>query len=369
MFPAEYQTAEWIGRQRLALGRCDPGILEKCVLALTLLGRLVETGLPFLFKGGTSLLLHLPEPRRLSRDIDIVCGESAEKVDAALEEVGRQAPFIRHEPDPRDDTRMPRRRHFKFFYRSALKGNAESEVLLDVVEEAHEAHDAVMRPIRTNVLIPEREILVRVPTVESLLGDKLTAFAPNTVGVRLRRPDGLPGDVQQVAKQLFDVGVLMDVATDFDAVARTYDQVHSLENGYRGGNHTREASLDDTINACLAIMARKKVQLDQYPDAPLLHDGFERMKGHLTWPAFSNTEARRTLAAKAAALAAHLKAGVPFDFIANRYSASAEQLAHLKATSLNGTPHSWLEGVRSTNPESYHYWVATMRALGHLPAV
>lgn len=367
MFPAEYHTAEWLERQRLALGRCDPNILEKCVLALTLLGRLVETGLPILFKGGTSLLLHLPEPRRLSRDIDIVCGEPAATVDAVLEAVGRQAPFLRHEPDPRDDTRLPKRRHFKFFYRSALKGNPESEILLDVVEEAHEAHDVVSRPIRTNVLIPEREILVRVPTVESLLGDKLTAFAPNTVGVRLRRPDGSPGDVQQVAKQLFDVGVLFDAATDFAAVARTYDRVHALENGYRGGTHTREASLGDTFNACLAIMARKKAQLDLYPDTPLLHDGFDRMKGHLTWPAFSNPEARRTLAAKAAALAAHLRANRPLDFAATRYTGSEAQLAHLKATSLNGTPHSWLEATRGTNPECYYYWLVALDAIAKAP--
>lgn len=366
MFQAKHYTAEWIQQQRVALGNCDPAILEKCVLALTLLGRLVESGLPFLFKGGTSLLLHIPEPRRLSRDIDIVCGEPAATVDAVLEAVGRQAPLLRHEPDPRDDTRLPRRRHFKFFYRSALKRNPESEILLDVVEESHEAHDVVTRPIRTNILIPEREIQVRVPTVESLLGDKLTAFAPHTVGIHIRRDDGSPGDVQQVAKQLFDVGVLMDVATDFEAVARTYDRVQALENGYRGGGHTREASLDDTFNASLLIMARKSAHHPQFPDAELLHEGFLRLKGHLTRPEDGGLEARRTLAAKAAALAAHLRANRPLNLAATRYTGSADQLAHLKATSVNGTPHSWLEAARSTNPEAYHYWVLAMRALGFL---
>jgi hypothetical protein len=37
-----------------------------------LLGRLAGSGLPFLFKGGTSLLLHSPVFRHISTDIDIV---------------------------------------------------------------------------------------------------------------------------------------------------------------------------------------------------------------------------------------------------------------------------------------------------------
>jgi hypothetical protein len=36
------------------------------------------------------------------------------------------------------------------------------------------------RAIRTAFLEPESEVLVTVSTVESLLGDKLTAFAPTT---------------------------------------------------------------------------------------------------------------------------------------------------------------------------------------------
>lgn len=61
MFPAAAFTPDWIDRHRRQLGNCDPGILEKCVHALTLLGYLVESGLPFIFKGGTSLLLHIPQ--------------------------------------------------------------------------------------------------------------------------------------------------------------------------------------------------------------------------------------------------------------------------------------------------------------------
>jgi hypothetical protein len=357
MFPAVAFTPEWIERQRQTLGRCDPTILEKCVHALTLLGYLSESGLPFLFKGGTSLLLHLPEVRRLSRDIDIVCGSPAADVDAVLVSLGQKPPFLRHEPDDRGARGLPQRRHFKFFYRSALPGNAEQEVLLDIVEESHEVHAVVTRPIQTSFLRPEREVLVRVPTVESLLGDKLTAFAPTTTGVPLRKANGSPADVQQVAKQLFDVGILFDAAQDFGQVAAVYDAVQAQESAYRPNRPGREETLDDTLRACLALTATKPAILATLPDAPLLNDGLDRMRGHLTWPAFvQGIEPRRLLAARAAVLVAHLRAGRVFDFATARYIGSSAQITALRSASLNGRPNSWIDGLKAVNPEAYHYW-------------
>ncbi len=97
MFPDHVYTRKWANQQRRNLGNCDPGLLEKCVHALTLLGHLAESDLPFLFKGGTSLLLHLPEIRRLSIDIDIVSPASAEELDRVVSRIGQTAPFTRWE--------------------------------------------------------------------------------------------------------------------------------------------------------------------------------------------------------------------------------------------------------------------------------
>jgi hypothetical protein len=339
------------------MGNCAPDILEKCVHALTLLGYLVESGLPFLFKGGTSLLLHLPQTRRLSRDIDIVCGIPTAEVDTFLSSVAKRSPFARYEEDPRGARGLPRRRHFKFYYRSSLQGYGDEHVLLDIIEDAREVHTSVDRLIRTDFLEPERQIMVRVPTIEGLLGDKLTAFAPNTVGVPLRKSDGSAGDVQQVAKQLFDVGGLFDAASDFARVTETYHSLQSIESEYRNTKPTLDASLNDTWSACLALSATKRLHLAAYPDAPLLHDGFERLKGHLTWPEFmQGREPRRLLAAKAAVVVAHIRSGRAYDFAAMRYTGSPEQIELLRSSSFNGHALSWLDGLRGPNPEAYHYW-------------
>ncbi len=364
MFPAHVYTRAWSDKQRRNLGNCDPGLLEKCVHALTLLGHVAESGLPFLFKGGTSLLLHLPAIRRLSIDIDIVSPAADAELERVVSRIGQTAPFTRWEENVRQASGrepLPNRRHFKFWYPSGRVMAGQDFVLLDVVQEQHCPHDIIKKPIRTSFLEPDREIEVELPTIESLLGDKLTAFAPTTTGVKLRTRNNQPGEVMQVAKQLFDVGVLFEHANDFAAVARAYDGVQAQESGYRENLHSREASLDDTINACLGMTALRvrKAPAMIYPDADLIGEGLNRMKGHLTQKPPGDNE-RQIIAARAAVLAAHLKAGRPFAFAKNRYSQSPAQLAAIRAATFTGTTHVWLDNIREANPEAYHYWHLAM---------
>ena len=52
--------------------RRDPVIIERALFAFGLLEALAQVGMEFTFKGGTSLILLLSKPKRLSTDIDIV---------------------------------------------------------------------------------------------------------------------------------------------------------------------------------------------------------------------------------------------------------------------------------------------------------
>lgn len=52
--------------------RKDPQLIERTVFAFGLLDALASTGLSFIFKGGTCLILLLDHPMRLSTDIDIL---------------------------------------------------------------------------------------------------------------------------------------------------------------------------------------------------------------------------------------------------------------------------------------------------------
>jgi hypothetical protein len=69
------------------IGGVDREILERSVRALVLVTRLAETGLPFVFKGGTSLLLRLRKINRLSIDVDITTETPPEELSPYLESV------------------------------------------------------------------------------------------------------------------------------------------------------------------------------------------------------------------------------------------------------------------------------------------
>ena len=71
MFTQRTFSREWINRQLDTTRARDATNLGKCILSLELVGRLVQGGLNFVFKGGTCLVLHLDPIRRLSIDVDM----------------------------------------------------------------------------------------------------------------------------------------------------------------------------------------------------------------------------------------------------------------------------------------------------------
>ena len=74
MIDPRSRSLEWIEQAKQHIpGVSDTPLVEKAIRALSLLESLVRSGCPFIFKGGTALMLHLDTSRRLSIDVDIVC--------------------------------------------------------------------------------------------------------------------------------------------------------------------------------------------------------------------------------------------------------------------------------------------------------
>lgn len=65
MLSKENFTKDYIERLRKQ-NWLDPMLLERTIYAFGLLEALARVGMPFIFKGGTSLMLLLNKPRRLS---------------------------------------------------------------------------------------------------------------------------------------------------------------------------------------------------------------------------------------------------------------------------------------------------------------
>ena len=74
MIDPQSRSLEWIEQASgLIPNIADTALVEKAIRALSLLESLVRSGCPFVFKGGTALMLYLNTSRRLSIDVDIVC--------------------------------------------------------------------------------------------------------------------------------------------------------------------------------------------------------------------------------------------------------------------------------------------------------
>jgi len=345
-------TANWLDKKRKELKGVDPSLLERALHAFALLGHLAESDLKFVFKGGTSLLLHVPVIRRLSIDIDILCSAPTAELDRVLAEVANVPPFIRYEEDERGSRGLPERRHFKFFYTPLVAGNPAPYVFLDVVEEPHVPHEVIDKQITPEILEIRREIQVTVPTVESLLADKLTAFAPRTIGVPFQPANGSPPDTMQIVKQLFDVGELFSLAEDLAAVRRVYQKIFAQENVYRGGGFAPADALEDTLQASLSLSMHRLKGVKDSTEALMLEDGARKLTSHLVDHRF-NLDMAKLAAAKAALTAKLVKseeAGASLG--AFRTAPPPEQLRQLKIVG------EWerLNRLMSVNPEAFWYW-------------
>lgn len=348
-------TTDWLERKRRELRGVDPALLERALHAFALLGHLAESDLKFVFKGGTSLLLHVPVIRRLSIDIDILCSAPAAELDRILAEVAKVPPFIGYEEDARGSRGLPERRHFKFFYTPLVTGNPAPYVFLDVVEEPYIPHDVIIKPISPKILEIRREILVTVPTVESLLADKLTAFAPRTIGVPFVPTNGNTADTMQIVKQLFDVGELFDLAEDLPSVRRVYQRVFELENVYRGGGFTAKDCLEDTLGAALCLSLHRLKGVQETPEALMLEDGVRKLTSHLVNHRF-NLDMAKLAAAKAALMAQLIlkdEAGASLESF--RSVPPLEELRQLEISA----PWERLNRLKATNPEAIWYWYQT----------
>jgi len=146
---------------------------------------------------------------------------------------------------------------------------------------------------------------VTVPTLNGLLGDKLTAFAPETVGVKYT-----PRLSQQIIKQMFDVGELLGAATDLDQVRRAHETSFKAENGFRRTRFRLNQALDDSLETAFRVSQLNLAQEDRWDGSKrgILLDGIAAINVTLVRDIYTVEEARLS-ASRAGLLAALLRNG------------------------------------------------------------
>ncbi|MFA6635517.1 MAG: nucleotidyl transferase AbiEii/AbiGii toxin family protein [Candidatus Omnitrophota bacterium] len=338
-------TASWIEQKRREIGRVDPALLEKTIYAMALLCGLARSKMPFVFKGGTSLILLIKDFRRLSIDVDIVADIPRSEYEVILEEIGKTAPFLGYVEDKRGDRGLPRRTHFKFAYHSVVS-KRKDYVLLDILEEKNIYPTTKMVAIEPSFVEVSRRVSVRMPTAECLLGDKLTAFAPNTIGVPYERKSGM-----QIIKHLFDIGELFGVAEDMNMVRRAYEAIARAEIGYRENAFILEEALTDTFNTGVKVCMMGMRGERAGREAEVLRKGIQRVESHLVNTLFTLTEAR--LAASRAILLSALVREKTDRRGLGAFRWKPQDDGGLGSLSLNGELER-LNRIKLISPEAFH---------------
>lgn len=341
----ENYTKEHIDELRKRTG-ADPSILERTVFAFGLLEAIRSVGMPFIFKGGTSLLVLLDHPRRLSTDIDIIVDKGTD-VDDYINRAGRIFPFLSVEEHKRKGINDIEKRHFRFHFLSP-RTEKEINILLDVVFEENPYLKISERPISSSLLLHEGEnLLVQLPDKNCILGDKLTAFAPHTTGIPFGKEKEL-----EIIKQMFDCWTLIQEMDDYQTISSVYNTISRIELGYRGLEREPGDCLKDTIESCICIMGRGGIRPKDYAAFKV---GIRSIQGHI-FVGRINGENAATYASEVMYLAACLLTGQQ-EYIR---IADPEEFGDVRLK-MKGIKK--VTGIRNTNPTAYAYMVRSFQLL------
>jgi len=338
-------TKEWITRVREDFPGKDPILIEKMIMALTLVENLGHTDLDFVFKGGTSLLLLLGSLHRFSIDIDIVL-PNHESLEEYLQTVVEIGPFTRFEENKRPGE-LPKQ-HFKLFFHSVIQ-EKESHILLDILFEKNLYPKLIPVDVQSPVVsIEGGAFQVICPSAECLLGDKLTAFAPHTTGIPYEI-----GKELEIAKQLYDVATLFDIVDDMELVSSTFHKIAPKELAYRGMDRlSSEDVLWDTFHTSILIGTRGSTSEKEFEE---LANGFKKMSSFIFSGSFT-VDTAVLCASKAAYLSALILRGID---LPGRFDKGLD----LSDWTILNTDYNKLNKVKKTSPEAFFYFCHALRVL------
>ena len=335
---------EWIQKVSTENRKTDKILIEKVIRALLLLEGLVESGLPFIFKGGTAVMLLQKRPKRFSIDLDVIVPEEAD-FDALFAKFIQAKGFTSFEEQRRSTSSSIEKRHYKFFYKPVQQTNlSEDNILLDILLEDSPYQTIVPTDIDTPFTRQDgTPIKASLPGIEDILADKLTAFAPNTTGIPYRK--GGFSATMEIIKQLYDIGNLFAEIRDIAAVAHTFKKIALTEMKYRDLSGDTGIVLKDIGQTALCLATRGKAGAG---DFAALQNGVSQIKAYIFSESY-HIEKAIAYAARAAYLAILIETGeTSFAHFDN-----AEQVSNW---TIEAPLDTRLNKLKKTNPEAFFYW-------------
>jgi len=346
MINQEEITIAWLNQVSKKHSDADKILVEKAIRALLLLEGLAKLKISFVFKGGTALMLHFNSTKRLSIDIDIILPQATENVALILDAVAKEQGFLRKEVQHRSTQSKIKKEHYKFFYAPLHRTNRDEDyVLLDILFEEVNYSKIISIPIQS-AFIPtvDEPLCVNVPSLEDILGDKLTAYAPNTTGIPYFKKEDSMG--MEIIKQLYDIGNLLEAVVETEIIKATFYRFAKTELKYRNIAEMSEADvLEDIYQTSLCIVTRGREGKGNFEE---LQNGIRRIAGFI----FSERYHIEKVIAHASK-AAYLSAIIKYDSTTVEKFKDPTQIKDwLIAEPLNNK----LNKLKKSNPEAFFYW-------------
>ena len=363
MISQQSYTKEWIEsfRKQKAYKAVNPPLFEKMIYAMSLLELLVHSGIHFIFKGGTSLMLMPVDSDRFSIDIDILTETPKETLEQSIKTSIEGTVFtsFREDTERANAGGIPKA-HYIFNFDALY--NKEGTILLDVLFEKNpymtlSEVEIQCRWVKTTDPLQH----VKVPSVNSILGDKLTAFAPNTTGIPywLNNPNS-PDKRLEIIKQLYDVSNLIDHCNNTDETYNVFKIITAQQIEYRKLAITTDDVIDDIFNTALLLAKREKNKTE--PDKSRfaeLQSGLKMFGGHLIRRKFRIEDAI-VAAAKAACFTQNIKSSTENSF--ELFRADSAVFDH----DILNTDFNFLNRFKRTNKQAYFYWYKCLEMMNLL---
>ncbi len=363
MIDPKSRSLEWILKSCEINNVSDPTLMEKTIRAFFLLEALAKSGCPFTFKGGSALMLQLSCTQRLSVDIDIVCPPGTDVI-AYLEPYAEEYGFGEISPSGRVSRANVPKTHAKCFYQvSYITNTATEKILLDVLFEENWYAQMDSLPIESPFLLMNGDSLrVTLPGKDDLLGDKLTAFAPNTTGIPyVKRVMGRGGQWEErhcsmeIIKQLFDIASLFDRIHDLSIVRTTFEKIAAVELEYRGMDSRNLSPILDDIYKSAELICTGIYTNDQSFEYQELVRGINRIKNLILCERYNHYSAIVN-ASKAAYLSVLLKKGI------NQVQ-HFDPAVDLRPIKLESPIHPVINKIKTIRPEAFFYWMQIEKIL------
>ena len=262
-----------------------------------------------------------------------------------MEKIAVDYDFLRVELQNRTTESLIKKLHYKFFYKPFLKtSNEEDYILLDILFEEIPYSIITKKVIDSPFLLNKEPFYyVNIPCVEDILGDKLTAFAPNTIGI----PYYKNGDSMsmEIIKQLYDISGLFDIASDINVIRNTFEKVSNAELKYLDNKFTTIDVLNDIFQTSLCLATRGVLGNGDFAN---LQNGIIRIKNFLFLEIYHIDKA----------IVSSSKVAYLSMLIINRSKTieKYKNTTQVKDWIISNSKFTKLNKLKKTSPEAFFYW-------------